>query len=79
MKSVAVQDPKDDQIINNDDSVTNKDGNNDLEKGVHPFDQKKSNIDQLSTKVPAPADDEDLQIEDESSASVGQGQAVENL
>ena len=79
MESVAVKDPKDDHIINKDDSVTNKDGDNDLEKGGHSVDQKKSNTDQLSTKVPATADKDDVQINDENSADVGQGPAIENL
>ena len=42
MESVVRSNPKDEHILNKDDSVTNKDGDNYLEKGKAPIDQKNS-------------------------------------
>lgn len=49
MEITAIKDPKDNQIINKDESVTNKDGDNYLEKGEQPIDQK----DPAGEQVPA--------------------------
>lgn len=41
MESEVKNDPKDEHILNKDDSITNKDGDNYLEKGEQPTDQNK--------------------------------------
>jgi len=41
MESAAINYPKDEHILNKDDSITNKDGDNYLEKGEQPTDQNK--------------------------------------
>jgi len=41
MESAAIKDPKDNKIINKDDSMTNIDGGNYLEKGGQPNGQTK--------------------------------------
>lgn len=45
-------DPKDEKITNNDDSVTNKDGDNYLEKGEQPTEQKKPDKERVPTVTP---------------------------
>ena len=52
MESVKVNDPKDDQITNMDDSITNKDGDNYLEKGEQPIDLNKPDKDEVPTVAP---------------------------
>ena len=44
--------PKDEQILNKDDSITNKDGDNYLEKGEQPTDQNKSDQKRVPTVTP---------------------------
>ncbi len=64
-------DPKDEQITNDDNSVTNKDGDNDLEKGQPPSPLKGAQNEQPDTD----ADDETLPEEEEDSSNVGKGPA----
>lgn len=52
MEHVQTRDPKDEQITNRDDSVTNKDGDNDLEKGTQPTDQPQNGDVQVPTVTP---------------------------
>lgn len=52
MESVAMNSPKDEQILNKDDSITNKDGNSYLEKGEQPTDQTKPQEMQAPAVVP---------------------------
>jgi len=51
MESVVRSNPKDEHILNKDDSVTNKDGDNYLEKGKAPIDQKNSDTDSEQTVI----------------------------
>lgn len=57
MESVEVKDPKDEKIINKDESVTNKDGNNDLEKGKQPTNQKEPDPDKARVPTVTPDND----------------------
>jgi hypothetical protein len=52
MANVNSEDPKDEKITNQDDSVTNKDGDNYLEKGDTPTNQKKPDEERVRTVVP---------------------------
>jgi hypothetical protein len=52
MESAAMNDPKDEHILNKDDSITNKDGDNYLEKGEQPTDQNKHDPQTVSTVTP---------------------------
>ncbi|MDB5155182.1 MAG: hypothetical protein JWR54_3933 [Mucilaginibacter sp.] len=52
MESAEMKDPKDDKITNEDNAVTNKDGDNDLEKGKQPIDQKKPDKERVPTITP---------------------------
>jgi hypothetical protein len=79
MESDKVKDPKDEKIINKDTSVTNKDGDNDLEKGVQPTDQKKPDQERVPTVTPDNENGNPGPPEDESTSNVGQGPSVENL
>jgi hypothetical protein len=45
METTAYNDPKDDQITNADTSVTNKDGDNNLEKGEPPVNEADVDVD----------------------------------
>lgn len=53
MESLENTDPIDDQITNQDDSVTNKDGDNDLEQGSEPNVQDKPDEVRVPTVTPA--------------------------
>lgn len=52
MESAAINDPKDEHILNKDDSVTNKDGDNYLEKGERPTDQNSPDKERVPTVTP---------------------------
>ena len=52
MESEVRSDPKDEQILNKDDSITNKDGDNYLEKGEQPTDQNKPDPKRVATVTP---------------------------
>jgi len=71
------KDPKDEQITNNDDSVTNKDGDNNLEKGEQQTDQSKP----VDKKVLTELSDNDNapELADATASNKGQGPAGENL
>ena len=76
MKSAEVKDPKDNKIINKDDSVTNKDSENDVEK-EQATDQKKTDKEHVLTLI---SDNDNAGIlADESASNKGQGPAGENL
>ena len=49
MENAAMNSPKDEQILNKDDSITNKDGDNYLEKGEQSTDQNKPDQKQVLT------------------------------
>lgn len=76
MKSAEVKDPKDNKIINKDDSVTNKDSENDVET-EQAIDQKKVEEEHVLTLI---SDNDNAGIlSDESTSNKGQGPAGENL
>jgi|GEM_PF-1022584 hypothetical protein len=52
MESAVVNDPKDEHILNKDDSITNKDGDNYLEKGEQPATENKPDPKQVPTVTP---------------------------
>jgi len=52
MENVQLKDPKDEQIINKDESVTNKDGDSYLEKGSQPTAQKNESDIYIPTVTP---------------------------
>lgn len=52
MESTAINDPKDEHILNKDDSVTNKDGDSYLEKGERPTDQNRPDSEPVPTVTP---------------------------
>lgn len=52
MEHVKARGPKDEQITNRDDAVTNKDGDNYLEKGAKPTDEAKKENVQVPTVTP---------------------------
>jgi hypothetical protein len=52
MESAGMNDPKDEHILNKDDSITNKDGDNYLERGELPTDHSKSDQKRASTVTP---------------------------
>jgi hypothetical protein len=77
MENVQVKDPKDEKITNQDDSVTNKDGKNNLEKG----DQSSIPNKPEKEKAPTEITDNDSPgiLADEDASNKGQGPAGENL
>lgn len=85
MENTAVNDPIDDQITNDDNSVTNKDGDNNLEKGEQPTEQ--NNPDPVRVPTVTPDNDSGDPIppkkgensEDEITSNKGQGPKGENL
>lgn len=82
MEATAIKDPKDEQITNNDAAVTNKDGNNDLEKGKQPTMQ--DNPDEgIPTDYTIYSDDcGDTSVHDpvdEDTSNMGQGPKGEDL
>jgi hypothetical protein len=84
MESDKVKDPKDEKIINKDTSVTNKDGDNDLEKGSQPTEQKKPDEERVTTVTPdndngEPGPPVEENILDENISKDGQGPSAENL
>ena len=52
MESAMMNSPKDEHILNKDDSITNKDGDNYLEKGEQPTDQNKPDKERVPTVTP---------------------------
>jgi len=52
MESAAMNDPKDEHILNKDDSITNKDGDNYLERGEQPTEQNKPDQKRVPTVTP---------------------------
>ncbi len=85
MENTAVNDPIDDQITNDDNSVTNKDGDNNLEKGEQPTEQ--NNPDPVRVPTVTPDNDngdptppkKGENSEDEITSNKGQGPKGENL
>jgi hypothetical protein len=85
METTAYNDPKDDQITNDDNSVTNKDGNNDLEQGEQPTEQNNPDPVRVPTVTPGndsgdpapPKNGEENQ--DETTSNKGEGPKGENL
>ncbi len=72
MESEKVKDPKDEKILNKDDSVTNKD-----EDKERPISQDKPEKEKVLTLI----SDNDIpgELADESASNKGQGPAGENL
>jgi hypothetical protein len=79
MKSAVINDPKDDKIINKDDAVTNKDGDNNLEKGKQPTDQKNPDKERVPTVTPDNDNGNPGPPAEESSSNKDGGPAQENL
>ncbi|HWD89688.1 MAG TPA: hypothetical protein VG367_16270 [Mucilaginibacter sp.] len=52
MENPMLNNPKDEHILNKDDSVTNKDGDSYLEKGKLPTDQEKPDKERVPTVTP---------------------------
>ncbi len=76
MKSAEVKDPKDNKIINKDDSVTNNDSDNVTEK-EQATDQKKEDKEPVLAVI---SDNDNAGIlADENASNKGQGPAGENL
>lgn len=75
MKNMQYNNPKDERVTNDDNAATNKDGNNDLEKGEPSSEKKAENTpvkpDNDSAYITSPAV--------ESTSNKGQGPAGENL
>ncbi|MFD2872070.1 hypothetical protein ACFS5N_06305 [Mucilaginibacter ximonensis] len=81
METTEAKDPKDEQITNEDTSVTNKDGDNDLEQGKQPDAQNNPDND-VDTVIPSTDDSGDPTApkpEDEDTSNKGQGPKGENL
>ncbi|MDB5032378.1 hypothetical protein [Mucilaginibacter sp.] len=76
MENTAYNEPKDDQITNDDTAVTNKDGDNDLEKGEQPTEQNNPDEERIPTVTP---DNDNDDPEDENTSNKGQGPKGENL
>ena len=79
MENSAYNDPKDDQIINKDTAITNKDGDNNLEKGEQPTEQNKPDEERIPTVTPDNDNDEPISPEEENTSNKGQGPKGENL
>ncbi|MDN5285518.1 MAG: hypothetical protein JWR38_1792 [Mucilaginibacter sp.] len=78
MENTAYNDPKDDHIINKDTAITNKDGDNNLEKGEQSNSLAEIDVDRIPTPDdslgdPVPSENE------ENTSNKGQGPAGENL
>jgi len=71
--------PKDEQITNDDNAVTNKDGDNDLEKGTQPIQQEKTDAEHIETVVPDNENSDSGPPEEDDSSNEGKGPAGENL
>ena len=72
-------DPKDDQITNDDNAVTNKDGDNNLEQGEQPAKQSKPDAQSVETVVSDNENGDPGPPEEENSSNKDQGPAGENL
>jgi hypothetical protein len=82
METANNNDPKDEQITNDDKAVTNKDGDNDLEQGEAPVDPHEANSDADRIQTTSPDDnlgDPTPSKEEENISNKGQGPAGENL
>jgi hypothetical protein len=79
METTAYNDPKDDQITNADTSVTNKDGDNNLEKGEPPVNEADVDVDKIATPEDNMGDPTPLKEEDEDNSNKGQGPKGENV
>ncbi|MDB5157741.1 MAG: hypothetical protein JWR50_2448 [Mucilaginibacter sp.] len=83
MENTADTGPKNDQITNDDNSVTNKDGDNDLEQGEPQVDPHEANsdVDRIQTTTPDDnmGDPTPIKEEDEDNSNKGQGPKGENL
>ncbi|MDB5115788.1 MAG: hypothetical protein JWQ79_1280 [Mucilaginibacter sp.] len=80
MENTAYNDPKDEHITNNDTAITNKDGDNNLEKGEQPTEQEKPDSERVETVTPDNENgDPGPPDEEENTSNKGQGPAGENL
>lgn len=79
METTAYNDPIDDQITNDDNSVTNKDGDNELEKAEPPRSEEDADIDRTAAPDENMGDPTPLKEEDEDNSNKGQGPKGENL
>ncbi|MES2375136.1 MAG: hypothetical protein V4553_01080 [Bacteroidota bacterium] len=79
METTAYNDPIDDQITNDDNSVTNKDGDNELEKAEPPLSEDDIDVDKIATADDNMGDPTPLKEEDEDHSNKGQGPKGENL
>ena len=76
METVSVKNPKDEKIVNKDDSVTNRDGNSTIEKEL-----RSDNENQPKEEKLAELSDNDSPgiLADENASNKGQGPEGENL
>jgi hypothetical protein len=73
-------DPKDEHITNDDSAVTNKDGDNNLEKGEQPAVEDESDSERVKTVTPDNENGDPGPPDEESDPSnKGKGPADENL
>ena len=79
METINYNDPKDEQITNDDNSVTNKDGDNDLEKSRPQVDEADIDVDKIATPDDNMGDPTPLNEEDADHSNKGQGPKGENL
>jgi hypothetical protein len=76
----TLNDPKEEQITNNDTSVTNKDGDNNLEKGEQETEQESPDAERVKTVTPDNENgDPGPPEEGEDTSNKGKGPAGENL
>jgi hypothetical protein len=79
METTNYNDPKDEQITNDDNAVTNKDGDNDLEKGEPQVGEADIDVDKIAIPDDNMGDPTPLKEEDEDKSNKGQGPKGENL
>jgi|EndMetStandDraft_4_1072995.scaffolds.fasta_scaffold1174737_1 hypothetical protein len=79
METTAYNDPIDDQITNDDNSVTNKDGDNELEKAEPPVSDDDKDVDRMPDPDDNMGDPTPIKQEDEDNSNKGQGPKGENL
>ena len=77
METVSVKNPKDEKIVNKDDSVTNRDGNNTIEKDIKSDYENQPAKEEKLTELSDNDSPGILAVENASNK--GQGPAGENL
>ena len=77
METVSVKNPKDEKIVNKDDSVTNRDGNSTIEKDIRSGNENQPVKEEKLTELSD--NDSPGILADENASNKGQGPAGENL